>query len=274
MSVHVNYDDYEELHWIPSFFDSLSCAQLTSLTLVGYFVISGYHFLPNSIQLPLLEKFVCKVIEARALVEAIVAPSLSHMECYSGISDNSPNNNFTGLESKFTCVDRVVLFDSHPVFQGLDSRGAKDICLAFPNIRHLTLSSSEAAMMLHPDAAAHWQHLKSLTIHSTAKDSSDFLGGLLPWLKRRLDMSRPMITVTFQGWMNGHAISSSYEALHGICFLEWSGVRYHPEVVISGAVSSRPWLEMLEMSKPFRNFASGSKNTMSVWPFLPGGIYI
>ncbi|KAI6017824.1 hypothetical protein PISMIDRAFT_349377 [Pisolithus microcarpus 441] len=51
----------EEQHWIPALFTSLSCLQLTSLTLAGYIDTSNYHLPPNSIQLPLLEKFAAGV---------------------------------------------------------------------------------------------------------------------------------------------------------------------------------------------------------------------
>ncbi|KAI6042089.1 hypothetical protein EDC04DRAFT_2663806 [Pisolithus marmoratus] len=194
------------------------------------------------------------------------------MECYPDAWGCPPQNNFTGLESKFACVHRFLLFDFDPVRIGWDSRETKEICLAFPNIRHLILSNSDAVVMLHPDVAVHWQHLESLTIHTTAKDSSGFLQDLLLWLKRRFDMNGSTIRLTFKGSMNGPTISSSYEALREICILEWSDVIYRPEVTICGTISSRPWLETLEVSDPFPNFASRSRNTtniMSVGPFTP-----
>ncbi|KAI6042076.1 hypothetical protein EDC04DRAFT_1080980 [Pisolithus marmoratus] len=222
VTVEFDYDlSSEEQPWIPSFLDSLSCLQLTTLTLAGGFDISEYHFPPNSIQLPLLEKFVCRVTNTRALVQAIAAPSLSHTECYPNTLGYPFQNNFTGLESKFACVHRLILVDFHPVLLGWDSSETKEICLAFPNIRHLIFTNPNAVMMLHPDVAVYWQHLESLTIHTTAENSSGFLHGLLPWLKRRLDMKSPMIRLTFKGSMNVPTMSSLYEALHEFAF--WSG---------------------------------------------------
>ncbi|KAI6009656.1 hypothetical protein EDC04DRAFT_3146222 [Pisolithus marmoratus] len=256
----------EELPWIPSFFESLSCSrsQLTSLTLTGIFGISQCHFPPNSIQLPRLEKFVCRVTDARALIEAIVTPSLSHMECYPDITGNPPNNNFTGLESKFTCVHRLILFEFDPVQEGWNSGETEKICLAFPSIRHLTLNNSEAVTMLYLDVATLWQHLECLTIHHTAEDSLDFLDSLLPWLKRRLDVGQPMLTVKFNGWMNEYTIASVQEALHGICTLEWSGINYHQEIENCGTISGGSYLGISEVSDRFTDLASHTGNILSV----------
>ncbi|KAI5982807.1 hypothetical protein EDD15DRAFT_1931224 [Pisolithus albus] len=233
----------EEQHWIPALFKSLSCLQLTSLTLAGYIDISNDDLPPNSIQLPLLEKFVCNLSHPKALVRAIVTPSLSHMECrHPGSWGESPKNIFTGLESKFTGVHCLTLSELYPMLHDWDSTETKDICLAFPDIRHLILGNGDAELMLHPDVATHWQHLESLTIrsHSDGMDTSVLLGRLLPWLKRRNELSRPVMRVRFNGPMKGGAIWSLYGALHEVCTLEWSGVVYHPEVVICGTVGNEP----------------------------------
>ncbi|KAI6138015.1 hypothetical protein EDD17DRAFT_1771105 [Pisolithus thermaeus] len=253
----------DEQHWIPDLFRSFSCLQLTSLTVAGY--ISNYHLPPNSIQLPLLEKFVCNLSHAKAVVQAIVTPSLSHMECHhSGSWGESPKNVFTGLGSKFTGVHCLALSELYLMLPNRDSTETQDICLAFPNIRHLILGNGDAELMLHPDVATHWQYLESLTIHSDAEDTSGLLDRLLPWLKRRRDLSQPVIKVRFKGSMNGRAISSLYEALHGVCTLEWSGVVYHPEVVICGTADDQPWLELLEVSSPFPSFTCHPRSVMSV----------
>ncbi|KAI6027196.1 hypothetical protein EDC04DRAFT_2718262 [Pisolithus marmoratus] len=268
LSLDFGFDLIEEnQHWIPALFDSLSSLQLTSLTLAGYVDISNYHLTPNSIQLPLLEKFVCNLSHAKALVQAIVTPSLSHMECrHPGSWDDSPKDIFVGLESKFTSVHCLTLSELYAVFQDWDSKETKDICRAFPNIRHLILDKGDAELMLQPDVAAHWQHLQSLTIHSDGKDTSRLLERLPLWLKQRLDLGRPVIRVRFNGLMSGRAVSSLYGALHRICVLEWLGVIYHPEVVIYGTVAGQPWLEILEVSDPFPSFTNHPGNVMSIRP--------
>lgn len=258
----------EEQHWIPALFTSLSCLQLTSLTLAGYIDTSNYHLPPNSIQLPLLEKFVCNLSHPKALVQAIVTPSLSHMECrHPGSWGESPQKKkFTGLESKFTEVHRLTLSESYPMLHDWDSVETEAICLAFPNIHHLILGIGGAELILHPDAATHWQHLESLTIHiySDTKDTSGLLDRLLRWLERRHHLSQPVMKVKFDGPMKGRTISSIYGALHKVCTLEWSGVVYHPEVVICGTVGNEPWLELLEVSDPFPSFTCHPRNVMSM----------
>lgn len=239
VSMHVG--NYLTQTWVPSFFDSLLYLQLTSLTLKGRFDINGHHLPPNSVQLPLLEIFVCVVDDARVLVQAMATPNLSHMECYPGTLDNSCENNFTGLEAKFASVYRLVL-GFNPGFQNWGSKETMEICLAFPNIRHLIFGTVATTVVLCPGVALHWQDLESLEIRSITTNSSGLLDCLLPWLKQRCDANRPTITITFNGFMSEHMMSSLYESLHGICTLHWLGVIYRPEAVVRRTTSTQPWL--------------------------------
>lgn len=228
--------------------DVLSILQRSSLQKLTSLVISrwerqrGMQLRPNSIHLPLLETFVSKTAESSVLIQAIVAPNLAYFEHGSRMDYNI-------LETrtpKFPNVTRLVL-------EGFEGPSAA-VPFAFPAARHIDLSRPRAAESLFSlnngsITAVHWPHLESLTIRDVAIWCLDFLDGLVRWLKARRNMDTPMLLVRFafynpgqdEGMVTalpeaGSIVTILYEALHGLCKLEWVDVPL-AGIVLSGVLN-------------------------------------
>ncbi|KAI6046677.1 hypothetical protein EDC04DRAFT_2626527 [Pisolithus marmoratus] len=134
-----------------SVFESLSYRGLnrglTSLHVSGMSVDFDLH--PNSIQLPLLEEFVCTIDHGKALIHALVAPKLKHFDYSPQLRPwgNSPSVIFADLNSKFNNVDYLCL--SHFTAENL----SEAVCLASPNVCQLELVD-----------VPYWKNLKRLTM--------------------------------------------------------------------------------------------------------------
>lgn len=89
------------------FLESIPCQRLTSL-----YPDSSADFgqlPPNSIRLPLLEKFLCGVEVSAALVYAIVVPRLKHFEGHWHGLNSSLHDASAGASGKFNSVDHLEL---------------------------------------------------------------------------------------------------------------------------------------------------------------------
>ena len=117
---------------------------------------------PDSIHLPLLEKLVCKF--NKLLLQAIVAPKLTHLEYHSPCLGSINGDVFNPRTPRFPNVTRLV-FSSVVYFEGLINA----VPAAFPAARHIDLSHPWGAKSLFAPKIGsitvdHWQHLKSLTV--------------------------------------------------------------------------------------------------------------
>ena len=81
--------------------------KLTSLTLSGRADFLPLH--PSSIQLPLLEKLVCKATDGDVLINAIMAPNLLHLEYSTGEWIGLSNNRWNLRTPKYPNVTNLVL---------------------------------------------------------------------------------------------------------------------------------------------------------------------
>ena len=172
-------------------FFHVSLRKLTTLSLSGS--RSGLKLHQNSLHLPLLKSFICKLSCAKILIRAIVAPNLAH----------------------FTYRSR----------DGEKDYDAESICLSFPAVRHVDLDRDIMISVLQPgnmSNSGYWPNLESLTVHGPNERFMKCLGGLIAWLEGRKNM-RPKLLVkftfptSFQDWS---VISRLYEALGEHCILE------------------------------------------------------
>ena len=223
-----------------------SLQKLTSLFISRWERKSGMQLRSNSIHLPLLETFVFKTggvpTQSDVLIKAIVAPKLAYFEY-----DSSINCNIFGTRTpKFPNVVHVVL-------QGFEGPSAA-VPFAFPAARHIDLTHPMAAESLFSPTdgsitAVDWPHLESLTIRDVAISSLDFLDGLVRWLKARRNMGILMLLARFafynpgldEGVVTalpeaGSIVTILYEALHGLCKLEWVDVPL-AGIVLSGTLN-------------------------------------
>ena len=227
-----------------------SLQKLTSLFISQWESGRGMQLKPDSIHFPLLETFVYET-GLSVLIQAISAPKLAYFE-YGSIIDCEI---FETRAPKFPNVVRLVLGG---VRSGHPTGSALAVPFAFPAARHIDLLDS-AEFLFSPErgpiSAVHWPQLESLTIRDIEIWSLGFLDGLVPWLKARRDMDTPMLLVRFafhnlarreDGVLTalpeaGSMVTILYEALHGLCRLEWV------DVLLAGIVLSGTQNESLRL---------------------------
>lgn len=131
--------------------------KLTTLALSG--VYRGLELHPNSVHLPLLKWFICKVSGAKMLIRAIAAPNVAH---------------FT-----YRPQGREEDYDT------------ESICSSFLAVRHVDLDRDIMISLFQPGNISnpgYWPNLESLTVHGTDEYSLGFLGGLVTWLEGRQNL--------------------------------------------------------------------------------------
>ena len=129
----------------------VSLQKLSTLSLSG--CRDGLELLPNSLHLPLLKSFICKVSGAEMLIRAIVAPNVTHFTYHA--------------RSQRHCAN------------------AESICLSFPAVRHVDLDRDIMVSVFQPGNIPnpdYWPNLESLTGHEIDDRSMVFLDGLITWL--------------------------------------------------------------------------------------------
>ena len=237
----------------PTYLERLSLyPRLARLTLSGNGQTLGL-LRPNSIQLPFLDKLICKISKASSLPRAIVAPMLSHFE-YSPDRMDPYSVMFTGLGSKFSSVSRLILCPD--TWSWFDE---DDICSVFPNVRHVELHKDCANIIFQsPLPPFTWQHLEYLSIvggeyrehvdceeistEEIDQDTPNFLEGLTNWLQLREDTGQSMLRIKISTFVvDAKWISDMHDALHGLCVLEWANNAFTVSVGLSGN-STAPWL--------------------------------
>ena len=196
-----------------SILQHVSLQKLTTLSLSGF--CGGLKLHPNSLHLPLLKSFICKVSSAKVLIGAIVAPNLAH----------------------FTYSSRG----------GENDYGTEGICSSFPAVCHIYLDRDIMMSIFQPgniSNTGYWPNLESLTVHEPDKYFMECVGGLITWLEGRENVRQPKLLVRFtfpsfsQDWS---IISTLYETLHEHCILEWGNVRLHSRIVFSNTANGSPW---------------------------------
>ncbi|KAI5984184.1 hypothetical protein EDC04DRAFT_2834440 [Pisolithus marmoratus] len=201
----------------PSLFESPSFQGLTSLHVTDYSANVICDLLPNSIQLPLLEKFVCGLQYGKALIHALVAPKLKHFEYCPSSHHELASALFAGLNSRFNNVDYLRL--SEFTTENL----SETVCLAFPNVCHLELVPAKNSVRSHrvalPSAVPLWNNLKSLTLQGLRDTDFKFLSSLASWFELRLN-GQPKLRVKIVSYQS--TISSLFRRLHKHCHLELS----------------------------------------------------
>ena len=179
-----------------SIFQDVSLQKLTTLSLSGYWG-DDLKLHPNSLHLPLLKCFICRVFPAEILIRAIVAHNVTH---------------FTYLPRYSADCD------------------TESICSSFPAVRHVDLDVTVSVFQPgNISDSEYWPNLESLTIHGPASDYEKCLGGLITWLERRQSMQRPKLLIKFtfpdpHFFMNWSILSMLYEALYEHCTLEWGNI--------------------------------------------------
>ncbi|KAG6333656.1 hypothetical protein ID866_5434 [Astraeus odoratus] len=200
----LDFSYLDELIVPSSVFYALGSFQsLTMLSLSGYI---NFHPDPDTIHLPFLEKFICKLGNSMEFIHAIVSPALTHLE-----APQLAGKVFDGLESKFNSVTHLVV--------GVVAFGClENICLAFPDVRHVVLDVSGIFQVgVCSGTVSYWPHLETLTVHGL--NTSDFYLGehMVNWLARRQNMGRTKLKVVINLPSYGNhweVIASLYQALH------------------------------------------------------------
>lgn len=221
-----------------SVFNSLSGQGLTSLHVSGNSI--DFDLPPNSIQLPLLKEFVCSLGHAKALIRALVAPSLKCFHYSPSLWRDSPSVIFSDLSSKFNNVDYLCL--SRFTTENL----SETVCLAFPNVCHLTLVPAirfEPYLRTaeFPSGVLHWKNLKRLTIENLRDYDLGCLSGLVDWLQQRVFAGQSKLQVELSCYECGS--SSLFQRLLELCYLEKLDVRHKADVVVCCS-GSRTWVEV------------------------------
>ena len=190
-----------------------SLQKLTTLSLSGS--CDGLKLHRNSLHLPLLKSFICKVSGAKMLIRAIVAPNLTNLTYHPW-----------GRERGY---------------------GAESICSSFSAVRHVDLAADIMVSVFQPGNIpnpGYWLNLESLTVHLTDEYSLGFLGGLITWLEGRKGMRRPKLLIKFtflDSFRHWSVIPTLYDAFHERCILEWGNVRLPSHIVLSGNADESPW---------------------------------
>ena len=220
----------------PSFLGSLSSRNLTSLSLSG----ESWTFAqlpPNSIQFPLLETLVCSVRSAEGLMQALVAPVLSHFDYCPSVWDASPDDMFAGLGDKFSNVIRLTLSGMDPLHE------AKAIYSTFPNVRHMVLGPHDSIPIFRlgddSPSEATWHHLESLTVDGAKpiRGQSTFPHHLVRWLKYKQHTRQSKLRVrlcTVYATGDWNCLWNLHEVLHELCILEWAGVQLNMKMSLFG----------------------------------------
>ncbi|KIO07230.1 hypothetical protein M404DRAFT_24291 [Pisolithus tinctorius Marx 270] len=196
--------------------------RLTSLCLEGVVSIDFGQFPPNSLRFPLLEEFACKIDLSAELMCAIVAPRLKRFHGRWLRSVPSLHDTFAGAIGKFSNVDHLDLYRGFP---GHDT-ASESLCLAFPAVRHLTLSKDHTIAILRSaessDTVCHWHHLESLTIDGYLEELNlkAFIDELAGCLGRRREAGLSKLRLYFPTPFLAERISFVYERLNDECILE------------------------------------------------------
>ncbi|KAI6151217.1 hypothetical protein BKA82DRAFT_1004067 [Pisolithus tinctorius] len=238
LSLHF-YDDDHIQH--SSLFEGLSCPGLTSLCISGHAV--DFNSPPNSIQLPLLEKFVCTLSCAKSLIHALVAPRLRHFDYSPSSWNDSPSTIFADLLSKFISVGYLHLSGSPAHIL------SEAVCLAFPNVYALRLTPfndilSDSCPADFLGDALHWKNLKNLTIYPPDGSDLESLDGLATWLLQRLNAGQSKLRVTVI--TSGCGIPSLFQKLTELCYLEWFDL-CHNVAMMRRRSGSKDWVEVLNL---------------------------
>ncbi|KAI6125268.1 hypothetical protein EV401DRAFT_1938748 [Pisolithus croceorrhizus] len=212
---------------------------LTSLNVSGMSIDCDLP--PNSIQLPLLKKFVCTVGNAETLIRALVAPSLKHFQYSPSYPRHSPSATFSNLNSKFDNVDYLCLS------QFTAENFSEAVYLAFPNVCHLALVQTSSLPEPHsrtaefPSAVFHWKNLKRLTIEKLEDFDLEFLNGLITWLQQRVVAGQSKLQVEFSSF--GRGSLPLLQRLSEVCHLERSDVRHRVDMLVCRS-GSQTWVEV------------------------------
>ncbi|KAI6154205.1 hypothetical protein BKA82DRAFT_4098702 [Pisolithus tinctorius] len=242
------------------------CQRLTSLCLGNF--TNSEELPPNSIQLPLLEKFVSRGGVSAALICAIVAPRLKHFECHELSAYPSLHDRFVAVSGKFSNVDHLELHAGSQRSQRYKPP-SQSLRLAFPGVRHLVLSKVDAIAILpsaeDPGTVFHWQHLESLTSIGYPKEEEEeeeekeekeekeeekeaFINNLANCLRRRQEAGLSKLRLTFPVPFSVERFLFVYEQLNDLCILECAYNTH--DITLSGVTSSKPWLDV-SFSQPY-----------------------
>ncbi|KAI6012754.1 hypothetical protein F5J12DRAFT_891063 [Pisolithus orientalis] len=164
-------------------------------------------FPPNSLRFPLLEKLACEIGLSAELMCAIVAARLKRFHGRWLRSVPSLHDTFAGAIGKFSNVDHL---DLHREFPGHDT-ASESLCLAFPAVRHLTLSKDHTIAILR----------------SAESSDTAFIDELAGCLGRRREAGLSKLRLHFPTPFLAERISFVYERLNDECVLECAyGARY------------------------------------------------
>ena len=152
---------------------------------------------------------------------------------------------FTELGSKFSSVSHLVLRCTYLQFEQEGLRSA------FPDVRHMELLKGGAyAIFKSTLPPSTWQHLEYLSIDSgedyyeylTDQGAPEFLWVLAIWLQLRQNTGQSVLRIKISSFSGDAAwISNTYDALHGLCVLEWADNAFKVSIGLSG-ISTAPWL--------------------------------
>ena len=195
-----------------------SLQKISTLSLCG----SGFNLKlnPNSLHLPSLTRFICKIHCANVLIRAIMAPNLRHFTYHP--CDGFPSNP--------------------------DDYDTETICSAFPTAHHVVLhqvvliKAFRLGNSLNPES---WPNLESFTVCEVNQQLSESLGGLVAWLDGRQNMRQsklPVKLIFYERHQQGSLMSTLYETLYERCVLEWGDIYFSPRIVFSNPADGLPWV--------------------------------
>ena len=128
---------------------------------------------PNSIHLPRLAYFSCQVTQARALLQGLAAPNLTHVG-YTQSYYESEYVALEGIQSRWASVPELSFPSNRP---GYRRASPLRLYLAAPNVRGLEIMSEDLGAFLEPKDGLYlidrWEHLERLVIIGVVQKLED-----------------------------------------------------------------------------------------------------
>ena len=174
--------------WLPSL------SRLKALSLAG--CTKGFSINPNSIHLPSLARFACHVTHAEPLLQALLAPNLTHVD-YSQSHSESLFHVFNEIKSKLKSVRELRLwFPTHDNAPS-DSDGLISLCLAAPEVRGVeVMDRALNALLGDRSPIDHWKRLERVAIIGSVKELRT-MQRIVPWLKQRRNTGKRRLEIGF-----------------------------------------------------------------------------
>ena len=205
--------------------------------------IDRWCLLPNSINLPLLEKATLHATASNKFLASLVAPQLRHCDYRPRLQYRQVTSSVY-LDSVHSSVETLSFW-----LFGKPNNCFGEACafaLAFPNVRHVQLDPAYISDVFGTHdgfcIADQWRELRTITFLEADTETSQTLNAFLLWLQHRRNSGQPGIHVIFtefypddtsecyENWL------STFQLLHEYCTLEFEDIVFRPTLIVYGNI--------------------------------------